>query len=102
MTETRIINHNDLRKLCIEKNWYTYGTNEEYSDLLDFVASTKMDTKNLVLVANDIIKHSNPMCFKDCEANGTTALKYVLFELADIAHTFFHDENEDFIKGERR
>lgn len=97
--ETRTINWNDLRNLCIDKDWYTSGTIDDYASMLDFVGSNKMTTDNLVSVATDIIKHTDAKCFKDCEANGTTALRYVLFELANIAHTFFHDENEDFING---
>lgn len=94
ITEKRTITRSALRNLCVEKDWYTYGTNEEYDNILNFVASNEMTTENIAKVATDIFEHSNKNCFKDCEANGTTALKYVLFELAEIAHTFFYDEDE--------
>ena len=104
--ETRILNWNDLRNLCIKHDWYTYGTNEEYSDILDFASSNEMTTENLVVIANNIIEHTNPNRFADCEPNGTTAIQYVLFELADTCKSFFtvnkshrRMESDDFANG---
>ena len=50
-------------------------------------------------IAEDIIKHTNPKRFAECAPNGTTPIQYVLFELADICKTFFHEEGTDFAKG---
>lgn len=99
--ETRILNHNDLRSLCIAKDWYTFGTNDEYAEILDFASANEMTTENLVFIANNIIEHSNPKRFADCEPNGTTAIQYVLFELSEACHSFFHDEKDDFAQGNK-
>ena len=99
MKETRVINYGDLRNLCIQRDWYTFGDNDAYADLLDFAASHEMSTENLIKIANDIIEHTNPQRFADCEVNGMTPLRYVLFELAETCHTFFHEEDEAFRTG---
>ena len=36
VTEIRKIRSDDLRQLCIEKNWYTLGNNEEYAEMLGY------------------------------------------------------------------
>ena len=92
ITETRTIRWETLRNLCIKKNWYTMGSNDEYGEMLDFASSHEMTTENLVRVASDIIEHSDEKCFEDCEYNGTTAIQYVLFELAEACVTFFNEE----------
>ena len=97
--ETRIINWNDLRTLCIKHDWYTYGTNDEYADVLEFASSNEMTTENLVKVAQNIIDHSNPNRFADCEPNRTTPIQYVLFELAETCHSFFGEYGKDFVCG---
>ena len=99
LIETRILNWRDLRNLCVKHDWYTCGSNEEYSDILDFAASRKMTLDNLLHIAMDIIEHTNPDRFVDCEPNGTTPIQYVLFELSETCHSFFHDEKQDFVKG---
>ncbi len=88
ITETRKINTTDLYHLCVKKDWYTCGSNAEY-ELMFGKALGNMTTLKMVAVAEDIIEHSAPKCFADCEPNGTTPLEYVLFELAEIAHTTF-------------
>lgn len=88
ITETRHINFSDLYRLCVDRNWYTCGTNAEY-ELMFGKAKGNMTTDKMVALAKDIIEHSAPHLFDDCEYNGTTPLAYVLYELADIAHTTF-------------
>lgn len=101
MKETRIINWNDLRNLCIKNDWYTRGNNEEYANMLDYATSNDLNTARMMVVAEDIIIHSNPARFVDCGANGTTPMQYVMFELAEISHTFFHESESDFAKGNK-
>ena len=91
MTETRKIDFSDLYRLCNEKRWYTCGDNAEY-ELMFGKAKGNMTTEKMIALAVDIISHSATKCFADCEPNGTTPLKYVLFELSEISHTFFDYE----------
>lgn len=87
--ETRTINRSDLRNLCIEKDWYNWGVGEEYENMLDYASENEMTADRLGVVAEDIIAHTRPNRFEDCEPNGTTPMQYVLFELARICHSFF-------------
>ena len=88
ITEKRTMTTTDLYRLCNAKNWYTCGTNAEY-ELLFGKAKGNMTTEKLIALAEDIIAHSAPKCFTECEPNGTTPIQYVLFELADICTTTF-------------
>lgn len=91
ITEIRKINYSDLYHLCVNKDWYTCGTNAEY-ELMFGKANGNMTTEKMVALAEDIIAHSAPKCFADYENNVTTPLEYVLFELAEISHTFFEEK----------
>lgn len=91
ITETRIINHTDLYRLCNAKDWYTCGTNAEY-ELMFKKTARPMTTENLVELAKDIVEHTAKIRFADCEPNGTTPIQYVLFELAEICHSHFDIE----------
>ena len=48
-----------VRECCIENQWYTRGTCEEYSKMLDFVRDSKPVLSNLFTVAKDIYDHSD-------------------------------------------
>lgn len=70
--EVRLITWDEVRSLCIAKRWYTRGTNEQYSDLAAFVDDLEeATTADLVIIANDILEHS------DTEYN----LEAILWEL---------------------
>lgn len=78
--ETRKLYSGDLRQLCIKKNWYTCGDNQDYEKLLS--ASNNCDNVTpefIVQVAMDIIYHSNT----------DYPLTSVCFEVAEICHSFF-------------
>lgn len=85
IAETRKINSHDLYHLCIEKDWYTCGTNAEY-ELMFGKAVGNMTTEKLCALAMDIVDHSAPKCFADCDSD---PVFYVMFELAEISHSFF-------------
>lgn len=58
--EKRFISWDEVRSLCIEKRWYTRGTNEQYTELAIFVEDLEeVTTEDLVIIANDILEHSN-------------------------------------------
>lgn len=83
--ETRKIAFSDLYRLCNEKDWYTCGDSVEYS-LMFGKAEKEMTTENMYAVAMDIVEHSAPKCFADCDSD---PVFYVMFELAEISHSFF-------------
>lgn len=58
--ETRKMLSWDLRKLCINNEWYESGDAEDYSNLLEKVDSLEnITTDNIVEIATDIIEHSD-------------------------------------------
>lgn len=82
-TEVRRIFADDLRNLCIRKNWYTRGDNRQYSHMLYEMASDEKNitTDDIVDIATDIMEHSDT----DQE------LTSICFEVARIAVTFFEE-----------
>jgi len=82
MKEIRKLAAMDLRVLCIEKNWYTKGNNEEYGYLL-FTLTDKesITTEDIVTIAKDIKEHSET----DYEITD------MCFEIATICFTYFED-----------
>jgi hypothetical protein len=81
--EIRTIDADAVRKLCIAKEWYTLGTNEEYAHLLlDIIPSIENVTSDeLVEIAENIKEHS------DTEYELTS----IMYELARICHSFFEE-----------
>ncbi len=81
--EIRRIFAYDLRQLCIEKNWYTAGDNEEYGHLLFDLAEHKknLTTADVIEIAEDIMQHSK--MDSDC------TVEDVAFEVARIATVQF-------------
>lgn len=75
-----------LRRVCIENNWYTRGTNEEYGKLFDRLRDNcgfaeNLTTEKLVEIATDIWEHS--------EMPRGYTLETVLFELGRNCYTNF-------------
>ena len=57
--ETRKMLSWDLRKLCINNDWYESGDAEDYSNLLEKVDSLEnITTDDIVEIATDIMEHS--------------------------------------------
>lgn len=82
--EVRRILSEDLRELCIRKNWYTRGDCKAYSHLLNELAHEKenITTDDIVEIAQDILEHSNT----DQE------LTSICFDVARIAVSFFEEK----------
>lgn len=78
-TESRQLFPEDLRRLCIQNNWYTNGTQEEYGMLLYSLTVGDMTTARIGIIAEDIKKHSNT----DEEVTS------IMFEIARVCRTFF-------------
>jgi len=58
--EIRRLTARDLRELCINQNWYTKGTQQEYNHLLLDLAADKehLTTTDIIEIAEDIRAHS--------------------------------------------
>lgn len=83
-TETRVLWMSDLRNLCIRKNWYDEGNNEEYEEmLLQFRGSKTVTTDEILCVAQNIAAHSSEL-----SEHSKEDLENVCFELFEICHTF--------------
>lgn len=82
--EVRRIFAEDLRELCIRKNWYTRGDSKAYSHLLNELAHEKenITTDDIVEIAQDILEHSNT----DQE------LTSICLEVARIAVSLFEEK----------
>ena len=48
-----------VRELCIDRKWYTRGTNEEYSHLFDLCNAGTCTLSEVIEVAQDIFEHSD-------------------------------------------
>lgn len=60
MTKTTRINSDKVRHTCINQNWYTIGTCEEYENLLNNLCDKDNATDEEVMtVVYDIAKHTN-------------------------------------------
>ena len=81
--ETRKLSAHELRALCIRKNWYTKGDNDEYQHLLLDLAENKenLETADIIAIAEDIVNHS--------ELEPGYDLESVAFEVVRQANTFF-------------
>lgn len=68
--EIRILSASNLRSLCIRKDWYTGGNNDEYDHLLIDLAERKenLTTDDIIQIAEDIAAHSDLPDGYDIEA----------------------------------
>lgn len=48
----------NVRDLCVKNNWYTRGTNKEYTKMLNSIDKKKPTLRNMTKVAQDIVNHS--------------------------------------------
>lgn len=84
--EIRKIRASALRQLCIDKDWYTHGDNDEYRHLLFDLAENKDDlsTMDIIEIAKDIMMHSN--------ISPDYMVEDIAFEVARIADVFFDEK----------
>lgn len=80
MTEKRTLTLSALRSLCIEKNWMTRSTNDEYFKMLHYADEKKnVTTATIVMIARTIKQYSDT----DYDMSS------ICFEIADRCHSFF-------------
>lgn len=86
-TETRIMRDTKLRSICIEHNWYTRGTNEEYGRLFRRLYDkdgfpVNLTTEKLAEIAADIWEHSEITDY---------TITSIMYELASVCYTYFDE-----------
>jgi hypothetical protein len=90
--ERRTMTGHDLWNLCNKKNWYTAGTNDEYSEmfelLVDNCLSAEMTTDLLYEIAANIFAHSDE---KDC-SDGYLSIPDIMYDLCKICSTVFIEQ----------
>lgn len=84
-TESRQLFPDDLRALCIEKNWYTKGDSQQYGMLLYSLTVGDMTTAKIGIIAEDIKRHSET----------DEDIPSIMYDVAKICRTFF-----DYAEGE--
>lgn len=79
--EIRTLSERKVRKLCIDHDWYTLGSNEDYAHLLlDIIPGIgNVTTADLAEIATNIKEHS------DTEQSLTS----IMYELARVCESFF-------------
>jgi len=83
MKEVRKLTGGDLRRLCISKNWYTNGCNEEYGAMLRLANECEnVETSTIVTIAKDILSHSET----------DYPLESICFEIARACYSLFENE----------
>ena len=88
MKERRMLTRDDLRQLCIKKNWYTRGTNGDYEWMLNRIEEHEKEnltTYEIVFIAKNIYQYSDPDYWKDCD----DPILNICFEIARVCNTFF-------------
>ena len=89
--ETRTLSAYNLRNLCIRKNWYTCGDNEEYMALFGSLTenyhAVEMTTEKLAEIATDIYEHSDE---SDC-TDGCLEIPQIMYDLAKACDTTFRE-----------
>lgn len=85
--ETRTLDSTKLRSLCIEHDWYTCGTNEEYAKLFARLhdedgCPENMTTDKLAEIAADIMEHSDITDY---------TITTVMYELNKACTTYFDE-----------
>lgn len=85
---TTMMSAEDVRILCIQKQYYTNGDTEAYNALLDFVrVRDNFTDEDLLTIANDIYTHSNINRFKDeYGCSDEDVFSAIFFEVARTAH----------------
>ena len=83
--EIRRISACSLRQLCVDKDWYTAGDNDEYGHLLYDLANDKenLTTADIIEIAADIMAHS--------DLDDDYTIESIAFEVTRIANVFFKE-----------
>ena len=93
MTTNFKTNWHELRQLCVDNDFYTRGTNDEYTEMfhtfgkIDVAKNFEEVTKTLKAVAADILDHSveeNYILYSDYKDNQKELMSLILEKAVDI------------------
>ena len=79
--ETRKIEMDKIRNLCVRKNWFTCGDVYSYDRLLDYSKCENITTDELVEMAEQILENSET----------EYGITDIMFELAEICYSYFEE-----------
>lgn len=88
--ETRKLSYNGLLKVCINEQWYTRGTNEEYNAMLEMADSINesITENHLFKIAANICAHSEfDAAYDGCSENAR--IESIMFVLAKACNSHF-------------
>ena len=88
--ETKSWSSDLVRELCIENQWYTRGTNEEYEVMLDFIENNAPVVGALFVTAKDIYDHSDFDSRYDAEDEVIENIMFLLNRKAVITSYWIH------------
>ena len=95
ITETKRFDADAVRTLCIENQWYTIGTNSDYSAMFDMIDNFNhcetITNDHIAIIATDILKHSNPVDFTDNKYDDIATIMFYLNRKA--VNTFYNISN---------
>ena len=93
MKETRKIQIDKVRSMCIRNDYYTHGTCEEYAEMFEMCKVENPTTEDFAEIATDILYHSDKRKMK--ESTGLSmqeSRKCIMFELInDCTITYIED-----------
>ena len=82
--EIRVINSENLRRLCIEKNWCTNCDNDQYQYILNLCYKENITTDDIFSIAVQIEKYSNT----------EQKIETIMFDIARICNSYFEFDLE--------
>ena len=82
MKETRKIQIDKVRSMCIRNDYYTHGTCEEYAEMFEMCKVENPTTEDFAEIATDILYHSDKRKMKESTGLSMQELrKCIMFEL---------------------
>lgn len=82
MKETRKIQIDRVRSMCINNDYYTHGTCEDYAEMFEMCKVENPTTEDFAEIATDILYHSDKRKMKERTGLSTHELrKCIMFEL---------------------
>ena len=68
--EIKRIDTDKLRHICINNNWYTRGSNADYSNMFKMCEKDNITTNQLYKIAKDIYEHTDvESAINGCDAS---------------------------------
>lgn len=94
--EIKRIDTSKLRSMCIKNNWYTAGTNEDYSNMFKMCEKDNITTNQLFKIAKDIYEHTNvDRAEQGCssEYSNNESILNMMIYVNDCSYVFYEMAN---------